>query len=188
MARFDFGTTPANTANNANNLNSFGTVGVTVPPTDTGYQPTDPAGYTPTTPEDISSGGKTEIVGETESGIRPVTGWLVCIKGVNKGKDFRLHSQRNYIGRSSAVDVCIDDPKVSREPSVEIAYDPYSRAFFVASCRGAKQITYLNNRPLMGDRDLVNGDVLRLGDTELIFVPLCGDNFAWPEDEADANN
>ena len=179
MARVSFGppTNPVTASNTpANNAGGFETVDVTVPPTNVGVR-----GGIPETLVDPIPG--TVVTDEGENGIRPVTGWLVCIKGADMGKDFRLHSQRNYIGRSAAADVCLNDPKVSREPSVEIAYDPFSRAFFVASCNGAKQITYLNKRPLMGDRDLVNGDVLRLGDTELIFVPLCGENFAWPEDE-----
>lgn len=38
--------------------------------------------------------------GATEKSA-PVVGWLVCTEGVNKGTDYRLHQGRNFVGRSS---------------------------------------------------------------------------------------
>ncbi len=141
-------------------------------------------GYIPTEADETTTPGETEYVDKYTVGketIRPVVGWLVCTKGACKGKDFRLHSDRNYIGRGENLDIVIPDPKVSREASIQIAYDPYSRCFFVASCTGARQNSYYNNRLLLGDRELKTGDTLRLGDTELLFIPLCGENFAWDD-------
>ena len=37
--------------------------------------------------------------------ILPVAGWLVCIDGPSKGKDYRIHEENNYIGRMKEMDV-----------------------------------------------------------------------------------
>jgi len=133
--------------------------------------------------------GETEIDDEFSVGaetLRPVVGWLVCIQGVCKGKDFRLHSDRNYIGRSNGgnkMDVDIPDSKITRGANIQIAYDPVSRGFYAAACTGVQQNSYYNGRLLMGDREMKAGDRLKLGATELIFVPLCGENFVWEDGE-----
>ena len=38
--------------------------------------------------------------GISEKAELPVTGWLVCVDGPEKGRDYRLHEEYNYIGRS----------------------------------------------------------------------------------------
>src|SRR5262249_23182140 len=40
--------------------------------------------------------------------FEPVVGWLVCIKGPNKGRDYRLHSDVNKLGRAPNMDVCVE--------------------------------------------------------------------------------
>ncbi|MGN0996460.1 MAG: FHA domain-containing protein [Candidatus Ventricola sp.] len=107
-----------------------------------------------------------------------VVGWLVCTKGAAIGQDYRLHVGWNYIGRESSLEVCLTDPKISRRMA-KISYDPESRTFGVAPSEGAKSLCYLNNAPLRGDRDMNAYDRLRLGDTELILIPLCSDQFNW---------
>ena len=41
------------------------------------------------------------------SGIDPVCGWLVCVEGPDKGRDFRIKTERNFIGRSTSMDIVI---------------------------------------------------------------------------------
>jgi hypothetical protein len=36
-------------------------------------------------------------------GIDPVVGWLVCIAGPDQGRDYRIHGERNFIGRAPAL-------------------------------------------------------------------------------------
>lgn len=58
-------------------------------------------------------------------GIDPVVGWLVCIKGPSRGRDYRIRSGRNGIGRSDAMDVPIaGDDTVSRENHAFLVYEP----------------------------------------------------------------
>lgn len=43
--------------------------------------------------------GQTIALVQKEMGIDPVVGWLVCISGAEKGRDYRIHSDNNFIGR-----------------------------------------------------------------------------------------
>ena len=141
------------------------------------------SGYTPTVPLEMSY-GVTEVVTDEDSiyNVNLVVGWLVCIKGANIGRDYRLHVGWNYIGRESSMDVYLPDPKVSHRMA-KISYDPESRTFGIAPCEGAKSLSYLNDKPLRGDRDIEAYDRIRIGDTELMLIPLCSDRFAWKFDK-----
>ena len=58
-------------------------------------------------------------------GIDPVVGWLLCVDGPEKGRDYRIRSGRNSIGRAENMDICISgDSSISRERHAIIAYDP----------------------------------------------------------------
>ena len=73
----------------------------------------------------------------------PAVGWLVCMTGTEKGKDYRLHSEKNFIGRSTSMDVVLlDDKKIARDKHCSIHYDPKGNAFYVSSEKG--NITYIN--------------------------------------------
>ena len=43
-----------------------------------------------------------------ESGIDPVCGWLVCISGADIGRDYRIKTERNFVGRSANMDIMIN--------------------------------------------------------------------------------
>lgn len=140
-------------------------------------------GYAPTVPLQPPY-DMTEVVTEEDSiyNVNLVVGWLVCTKGSTIGTDYRLHVGWNYIGRESSMDVYLSDPKVSHRMA-KISYDPESRTFGIAPCEGAKSLSYLNDRPLRGDRDIQGYDRIRVGDTELMLIPLCSDKFAWEFDK-----
>lgn len=111
--------------------------------------------------------------------IRPVTGWLVCVEGAEKGKDFRLHSDMNYIGRSRSNDVVLaSDPTVSRERHAMIAYDTRGKMFFFAPANGSSLVRQ-NGRPVLSTVELKRGDRIEIGEGTYVFVPLCGEDFEW---------
>lgn len=113
------------------------------------------------------------------SAIRPVTGWLVCLEGAERGKDFRLHTDMNYIGRSKSNDVVLgSDPTVSRERHAMIAYDNRGKMFFFAPANGASLVRQ-NGKPVLSTVELKAGDRLEIGEGTYLFVPLCGDSFEW---------
>ena len=112
-------------------------------------------------------------------GFTPVVGWLVCIEGPARGTDYRIRPGYNYMGRASHMDICISgDNKIGREKHAMIGYDPEERVFFFGPADG-KSIVRLNGKMVMVPEQLKSYDVLTVGSTKLMFVPLCGENFNW---------
>lgn len=116
-----------------------------------------------------------------ESKVIAVVGWLVSIKGACKGQDYRLHSGWNYVGRNKSADVCIPDTKISGEGIIRIGFVDDERVFYVVPCDGARNIAKCNGKSILGVRELAAYDKITVGDTELIFVPLCSEKFTWEE-------
>lgn len=112
-------------------------------------------------------------------GFSPVTGWLVCIDGPAKGTDYRIHTDYNFIGRDPSMDISIaGDNRIDRDRHAVVVYDPQERIFFFGP-QNAKSVVRVNNRPVIGQIELNSHDVLTIGSTKLMFVPLCGKEFNW---------
>lgn len=114
-------------------------------------------------------------------GYEPVVGWLVCVEGPEVGKDYRLFGRINSIGRAEGNDVVLaQEHTVSQKNHVRLAYDAKHNNFQLIPGEGTN-VTYLNDEPLYVPQKLNAYDVLEMGDTKLIFVPLCNERFHWPE-------
>ena len=131
--------------------------------------------------------GETIIdAGSNVENTRATVGWLICVRGDLKGQDFRLHSGHNYIGRNvkggTVWDINIPDRKVSSKGMARVTYDTKNRRFTTASHGTPENITYCNDEPLDAvSRPLVAYDRISVGDTDLIFIPLCGEHFIWED-------
>lgn len=155
-----------------------------------GYQPTVSADYQHAQSSSNGNMGaypKTEPISpvaassEESTTFDPVVGWLVCIEGATKGTDYRIHSQNNYIGRSARMDISIpEDSHISAENSAIIAYDNEDRTFYFGPGSG-RNIVRVNGKPALSVEKIEAYDVLTIGTTKLLFVPLCGDRFDWNE-------
>ncbi len=110
----------------------------------------------------------------------PAVGWLVCVEGPEKGKDYRIQSGYNYIGRSESMTICINDQKISRERHAVIAYDRKNKVFKFAPYMGENAVE-VNGEMIMGSVQVSAYDELTIGNTTLIFIPLCGERFNWDE-------
>lgn len=127
--------------------------------------------------------GKTVGMFRKKMGIDPVVGWLVCVVGPDRGKDFRIHSERNFIGRSEKMDIVITgDDSVSRDNHAIVSYNPKQNIFRVypGESRG---LTYLNDEEVITPQELKAFDVIELGQTKLVFIPFCSDKFVWSQEE-----
>ena len=111
------------------------------------------------------------------SGYHRVVGWLVCTDGNDCGKDFRIHVDNNFVGRSDNCDIVIRDPYVSAQ-HFTITYDPLND-IYIASMSGGRAILYINGKPLTSDKILQKGDKLKVGQTELVFIPLESSYVKW---------
>lgn len=109
----------------------------------------------------------------------PVVGWLVCVDGASKGRDYRIHSQYNYIGRARHMDICISgDDCISAERAAIIAYDDQEKVFSFGPGTG-HNIVRVNGKMVMNAVLLNAFDELTIGKTKLLFVPFCGERFDW---------
>ncbi len=145
-----------------------------------------PAPPVPASPASASAGkprpgedGKTVSLIHKRAGIDPVVGWLVCVEGADRGRDYRIRSEKNFIGRGESMDVAIrGDETISRENHAIVSFNPKAKQFKLhpGESRG---LVYLNGEEVDHPSLLKAGDHIELGQTKLLFVPLCGDTFSW---------
>lgn len=123
--------------------------------------------------------GATMAIQINEKGIDPVRGWLVCIEGEKKGKDFRIHSEKNFIGRAKSNDICLEfDETISRECNSILSYDARKNKFWLQSGDGKGNV-YVNEDILLLPVELKAYDIISIGKTRLLFLPLCTNKFTW---------
>jgi hypothetical protein len=123
--------------------------------------------------------GKTVAVIKEKLGIDPVVGWLVCTEGGEKGRDYRIHSDNNFIGRDARMDIRITgDDTISRENHAVISYDPRDKVFYFSPGDG-RSIVRLNDKAIFSTAEIKPYDRIEIGRTKLVFLPLCGEMFEW---------
>lgn len=129
--------------------------------------------------------GRTIAVVHQDMGIDPVVGWLVCVKGKEKGRDYRIHSDNNYIGRSEKMDICVHgDETISRENHAVVSYDSIDKIYYFSPGEG-RNIVRHNGKAIFQTVELNMYDRVVVGKTELVFMPLCGSDFEWSSEDAD---
>lgn len=117
-------------------------------------------------------------------GIDPVVGWLVCVEGADKGRDYRIRSERNTIGRGAGMDISIQgDETISRDKHAIISFNPRKNSFLLTPGE-SRGIVYLNGEEVANPMPLTAYDVIELGQTKLLFVPFCGSHFQWEKPAA----
>lgn len=114
----------------------------------------------------------------------PVTGWLVCTTGSERGRDYRLHAGKNFIGRSPSMDITpADDKKISREKHCAVIYDPKGNVFYVSAENG--NLVYHNQKLLESAALLEENDTITVGDTSFIFIPFSKGERKWENESKD---
>ena len=110
----------------------------------------------------------------------PVVGWLVLVEGPGKGRSIEIGSGANSVGRSPGQQIRIDfgDDLISRERHAILIFDPRTQRFFLERGDG-RNLTYVNDSPVLSPVELVGGETIILGKTQCRFVRLCGEDFAW---------
>ena len=110
--------------------------------------------------------------------FEPVVGWLVCVEGKERGRDYRLLAGRNYVGRSVDMDVSIpDDQQLSREKHCSIIYDP--RSFRFVLLPGDSTLTMVNGAAQNAPCDINDGDIISCGSTKLCLIRFCKEGRDW---------
>ncbi len=119
-----------------------------------------------------------EILQEEEE---PVCGWLVCIEGARVGKDYKIHSGKNFVGRGDDMDIQITgDNEINRKNHTVIVYDPKKLNTVILPGDSAG-LAYLNEEPVYVPTELKPYDTISMGKSRFLFVPLCGTSFSWDD-------
>lgn len=112
-----------------------------------------------------------------------VCGWLVCVAGVRKGKDYKVTAGKNFIGRADDMDIQIlGDNKISRRNHSVIVYDEKNGETKLLP-GDSNGIVYLNGDGVYTPQDLNSYDVIEMGESQFVYVPFCGENFTWKDGE-----
>ena len=131
----------------------------------------------------------TPYIGDLEV-MNPVTGWLVCIEGPSKGRDYKVFTAKNFVGRSDGMDIQIlGDNNISKKNHAVLVYEPKNRETLILP-GDSKGLVYVNNESLYGPQKLDDHDVIELGKSKFLFVSLCGPKFEWKDidDVGKSNN
>jgi hypothetical protein len=130
-------------------------------------------------PGPAAAGGATKRLAPKELGIDPVVGWLVCVDGPGKGRDFRIHTERNFIGRGPSMDISIPgDETISRDRHAVLTFDPKKKQFWIQPGESTGMV-YLNGEAIYVPQQLKERDVIEVGQSKLQFVSFVHDGFQW---------
>lgn len=95
---------------------SCGVPGLDTPQTSTTTPPPEPMiTHVRGQPAPVADIGATVAMVRKKMGIDPVVGWLVCVEGPEKGRDYRIRSERNGIGRGSDMAISIQGDEAISE-------------------------------------------------------------------------
>jgi hypothetical protein len=118
-------------------------------------------------------------------GIDPVVGWFVITEGEGIGLDLKIVAGMNTIGRGRNNKIVLDygDTTISKDHAIVI-YDYRNNLFFFQH-GGGINLSYINDSVVLQPVELKSGDVIKLGNTTLIFTSFCSEKFAWNRDKTD---
>ena len=126
-----------------------------------------------------SARSETDETDETD----PVSGWLVVVEGPGKGRDVRIGTGRNDLGRGpdNRIPLAFGDTGISRKAHLWITYDHLNQAFSVVPGENSTNLAHLNGVAIDTRLPLEDGATIRIGRTVLRFVALCGYGFNWTD-------
>jgi pSer/pThr/pTyr-binding forkhead associated (FHA) protein len=93
---------------------------------------------------------------------------IIVMSGSNKGDYYPLGRRTTVIGRDEALLIQILDDGVSRK-HVQIRFDKNTGKYYALDMK-SKNGVYVNNIKIEGERALMDGDHIRLGQTVLFFT------------------
>lgn len=108
----------------------------------------------------------------------PIVGWLVCVDGSERGKDYRIRPGINLVGRSDTSDIVIKgDDTISRVEHAEVEYDPEENAYYLVRKKNPE--VRLNGTKVREPKRISAYDVIQFGEMAFLFIPLCSEKFQW---------
>ena len=108
-----------------------------------------------------------DISSMVDDRAQDVVGWVVCLNGALRGRDFRLVTGRNVMGTAADCDIVLTDPYLSSKHMAIRHEDGRFMLIDLDSTNG----TFVNDRRAT-KTELIDNDKIRLGRTELKFKSL----------------
>ena len=96
--------------------------------------------------------------------------FLLIVSGPNEGDYHPLGKSAVTIGRDEACSIQILDELVSRR-HMQVRYEESTGVYRAVDDESANGV-FINEQKIVGETPLTNGDVIRIGDSELIFSLL----------------
>ena len=114
-------------------------------------------------------------------------GWIGCRAGKRQENDNKVQAGKNFIGRADDMDVQIlGDDQISRRNHAVIVYDPKKRETTLLP--GESQgLVYLDGDVVFLPTVIEAYAKIEMGSSKFVFIPFCGEHFAWdnhPEEAA----
>lgn len=135
-------------------------------------------------PRDVFEESAQKSEAQPSNARRFPAGWIVVTDGPGRGASFTLYSGVSQIGRGEEQAVRLDfgDLSISRNNHAAVAFDDEQGTFFLGH-GGKSNLVRLNGRPVLSTEEMENGDEIRIGETTLKFIALCGAEFTWKQSD-----
>ncbi len=124
---------------------------------------------------------------EEQEQTDPVAGWLVCISGGNRGKNYCLFEKNNYLNITSAKGMRVETENNISSDQVRIIYDGKHQDFYLFPAPAGLITPYLNDEIVDMPKRLSAYDRIELDTTKYVFVPFCSRNFSWDRVDNEGN-
>jgi pSer/pThr/pTyr-binding forkhead associated (FHA) protein len=93
---------------------------------------------------------------------------IIVITGPQKGDYYPLGQRTNVIGRAESLLIQIVDERVSRK-HMQISFDKDKKQYYVLDMQSRHGV-FVNNNKINEETVLVDGDLIRIGETALLFA------------------
>lgn len=141
----------------------------------------EPQGMHSHDPLTVAMAKKPQASAGRKHGFKPVTGWLVCIRGNDIGSSFTMKLGKNQIGRAPDMDIVLQgDDSIAMKNHAAVYYVPKHRRFAAEPGASGKRF-YLNRDAVLRPVWIKQHDILTIGNCSLMFFPCCGEHFSWEE-------
>ncbi|MBP5491703.1 MAG: hypothetical protein J6Y08_02550 [Clostridiales bacterium] len=105
--------------------------------------------------------------------------FLVCIDGPMTGASFVFSETSAVIGRQKNYEIALHrDITVSRSPHANLKYDKDRMIYSIAPASSDKKVS-VNGIFINQEYNLNLYDVIGIGQTRLLFIPVCSEKFSW---------
>ncbi|MBO4927536.1 MAG: FHA domain-containing protein [Clostridiales bacterium] len=105
--------------------------------------------------------------------------FLVCVDGPMTGASFVFQENKAIIGRQKNYEIALfRDNSVSRSPHAIITYNKDTLRYVIAQGDSEKRVS-VNGTFINAEQEIKLYDIIGIGQTRILFIPVCSEKFAW---------